>query len=151
MFRKAGISFKVHQLTPADMRYKNFNMSGTITISYNNEVLLGALHYRLLNLILTDNTLTNVQSELHISKQKAISLINHMNRLAPQPVTEVEKIKNEGHYHITNFGMRLINSYAQKEFDLYLFLRKSDQYLNTSFRSIHEEVQSVHSFSVNSQ
>lgn len=121
------------------MKNNQFNLNGTITIYYNSQILMAPIHYQLLNAILTDSMLHHITEGLGISKQKAIGLINHMNRLAPYPVIEIEKIKHELHYQITDFGMRLVNSYAQKEFDLYMFLKKSDSHLNNSFMNSNEE------------
>lgn len=114
------------------MKNKHFNLNGTITINYNNELLMGQLQYRLLNLIINDHLLNNTNSELNISKQRAISIINTMNRIAPNLIVEIEKGKQETRFSLTDFGMKLLNSYAQKEFDLYMFLRKSDDYLNNN-------------------
>jgi molybdenum-dependent DNA-binding transcriptional regulator ModE len=125
------------------MKNNNFNLNGTITICYNNEILMGSLQYRLLNLVIADSILRTVTDELNITKQKAILLINNMNKLAPYPVTEIEKGKYENHHRVTDFGMRLLNSYAQKEFDLYMFLKKSDEHLNNSFMNCIEEKNSL--------
>ncbi len=114
------------------MKNKHFNLNGTITINYNNELLMGQLQYRLLNLIINDHLLNNTNSELNISKQRAINIINTMNRIAPNLIVEIEKGKQETSFSLTDFGMKLLNSYAQKEFDLYMFLRKSDDYLNNN-------------------
>lgn len=114
------------------MKNKHFNLNGTITINYNNELLMGQLQYRLLNLIINDHLLNNTNSELNISKQRAINIINTMNRIAPNLIVEIEKGKQETRFSLTDFGMKLLNSYAQKEFDLYMFLRKSDDYLNNN-------------------
>lgn len=114
------------------MKNKHFNLNGTITISYNNELLMGQLQYRLLNLIINDHLLNNTNSELNISKQRAVGIINTMNRIAPNQIVDIEKGKQETRFSLTDFGMKLLNSYAQKEFDLYMFLRKSDDYLNNN-------------------
>jgi len=114
------------------MKNKHFNLNGTITINYNNELLMGQLQYRLLNLIINDHLLNNTYSELNISKQRAVSIINTMNRIAPNQIVDIDKGKQETRFRLTDFGMMLLNSYAQKEFDLYMFLRKSDDYLNNN-------------------
>jgi len=121
------------------MKNNTFNLNGSITIYYNNEILMGSLQYRLLNLVLTDSTLNKVTEDLNLSKQKAIVLINTMNKLAPYPVADMDKAKHENHYRITDFGMRLLSSYAQKEFDFYKFMKKSDEHLNNSFMNCNEE------------
>lgn len=116
----------------------NFNLNGNITIHYKNEILMDALNYRLLNLILTDEQMLGLVKELHISRGKAMQIIHHMNRLAPRPVVEIEKDKNEPTFRVSDFGMMLLNSYAQKEFELYIFLNKSNQHLNNSFMTMNE-------------
>ncbi|TCO07116.1 winged helix-turn-helix domain-containing protein [Natronoflexus pectinivorans] len=112
---------------------KNFNLDGTITIYYKNKMLLDEVQYKLLNLILTDGSIVNSQRELSLSRTKAMGLINRMNRLAPEIVVEFDKKKDESYMQVSDFGMKLLNSYAQKEFELYIFLKKGNAHLNSSF------------------
>ncbi len=128
------------------MRNNHFNLNGTISIYFDNEVLIGPMHYRLLNLIITDSNLNSVTEKLNISKQKALSLINSINRVAPMPVTNAIKKREETIFKITDFGSRLINSYTQKELDFFMFLQKSDKHLNNSFMNSIEENHSFKSF-----
>jgi molybdate transport repressor ModE-like protein len=120
-------------LKPKTMKNDNFNLNGTINIFYENELLMGELQYRLLNLILTDSTIAEIKQELQISRQKAVSTIGKMNKLAPLPVVETEIEKDTVFFRISDFGMKLMTSYAQKEFELYMFLSKSKEQLNNSF------------------
>jgi molybdate transport repressor ModE-like protein len=117
----------------------NFNLNGNITIQYNNETLIDNLQYRLLNLIITQSSLSSAAQELNIPLAKALSVINKMNKLSPTTVVEIEKGKHEVNLQISDFGMRLLNVYAQKEFDLYIFLKKSSQQLNNSIITQIEE------------
>ncbi|ASB48221.1 winged helix-turn-helix domain-containing protein [Alkalitalea saponilacus] len=129
------------------MEDKNFNLNGTITIYYNNKVLLDEVQYRLLNLVLTDGSLANALQELNLSRSKAMGLINRMNRLAPETVVDMGKKKDKTYLQVSDFGMKLLNSYAQKEFELYIFLKDGNRHLNASFHQNSRTARRIESIS----
>ncbi len=115
------------------MRHSLMSLSGNINISYNGDILLGELQYRLLNLLLTDNLLETVALELKISYPKAVELMKEMNRIAPDKVVEFRTGRAGKEFIISDYGMKLMNAFAQKEFELYIFLQKSNTQLGMAF------------------
>jgi molybdate transport repressor ModE-like protein len=115
------------------MRHSLMSLSGNINISYNGDILVGELQYRLLNLLLTDNLLETVALELKISYPKALELMKEMNRIAPAKVVESRTSRAGKEFFISDYGMKLMNAFAQKEFELYIFLQKSNTQLSMAF------------------
>jgi len=115
------------------MRHSLMSLSGNINISYNGAILVGELQYRLLNLLLTDNLLETVAMELKISYPKAVELMKEMNRIAPDKVVEFRAGRAGKEFVISDYGMKLMNAFAQKEFELYMFLQKSNTQLGMAF------------------
>ncbi len=115
------------------MRHSLMSLSGNINISYNGDVLVGELQYRLLNLLLTDNLLETVALELKISYPKALEMMKEMNRIAPAKVVEFRAGRAGKEFIISDYGMKLMNAFAQKEFELYIFLQKSNTQLGMAF------------------
>jgi molybdate transport repressor ModE-like protein len=115
------------------MRHSLMSLSGNINISYNGDILIGELQYRLLNLLLTDNLLETVALELKVSYPKAVEMIKEMNRIAPDKVIHSRTTRNGKEFYICDYGMKLMNAFAQKEFELYIFLQKSNTQLSIAF------------------
>ena len=127
------------------MRHSLMSLSGNINISYNGDILVGELQYRLLNLLLSDNLLETVALELRISYPKAVDMIKEMNRIAPEKLVESRRSRVGTEFFISEYGMKLMNAFAQKEFELYIFLQKSNTQLSMAFE---EQVESKNTYDI---
>lgn len=113
------------------MKKAAFNLNGSIAIYCKNELLMGAVQYRLLNQIVVDGSINAAAKNLKISYQHAWHLIDRMNQLSPTPIVIRQKGgRSGGGCSISVSGMRILNTYAQKEFELMGFLERGNTQLN---------------------
>ncbi|MBN2744422.1 MAG: LysR family transcriptional regulator [Marinilabiliaceae bacterium] len=118
-------------LKPLGTKRQAFNMDGSITIYCKDELLMGATQYRLLNQIVIDGSINAAARNLKMSYQHAWTLINRMNHLSPLPIVLRQKGgRDGGGCQLSSYGLRLLNTYAQKEIELMEFFRECNRQLN---------------------
>ena len=113
------------------MKRGGFVLEGTINIYCKSQILIGATQYRLLNQIVTDGSINAASKNLKMSYQHAWHIIDKMNELSPIPIVIRQKGgKAGGGCTISLYGMKILNTYAQKELELINFLKKANSQLN---------------------
>jgi molybdate transport system regulatory protein len=113
------------------MKTQAYNIAGSLVIYRNSEVFISLVQYRLLNQINTDGSINAAAKNMKISYQHAWHLINKMNQLSPMPVVISQKGgKYGGGCFLSEYGMQVLKTYAQREAELYAFLSQSNDLLN---------------------
>lgn len=113
------------------MKHHAFSIEGSLVIYCKSEVLIGVSQYRLLNQIIIDGSINASARNLKMSYQHAWHMIDKMNQLSPIPIVIRKKGgKDGGGCTLSQYGHKLLNTYAQNEAELSGFLKQSNMQLN---------------------
>jgi molybdate transport system regulatory protein len=87
-----------------------------ISIKKNGNCFLGSTKTELLKEIILSGTLSGAAKKLKISYQHAWNMIDEMNRMAPEPLVNLQRGgANGGGSQISVYGERILREYSQIE------------------------------------
>ncbi|MDD3080391.1 MAG: LysR family transcriptional regulator [Paludibacter sp.] len=111
-----------------------FYMDAGLTVYRDGEVFLSPNHIRLLKQVEKDGSISAAAKSLKMSYQHAWHLLDKINYLSPLPVVIRQKGgKDGGGCLISNYGLKLVRIFEQKEIDLKNFLESNNADFNNCF------------------
>lgn len=102
-----------------------------IAIKKNGVSFLDAIKTELLEEIIKSGSLSGASKKLRISYQHAWSMIDEMNKVAPEPLVLKQRGgRNGGGAIISSYGQKILREYKQIEVEIYKLVNQINVEIN---------------------
>jgi molybdate transport system regulatory protein len=99
----------------------DYKIGGQIWVQKDGKNFMGPGRISLLEFLSQGKSLNETAQLLNMSLETALSNINSINKIAKEPLLE---ITNSEYYHVTDYGIEIINTYKKLKEEHESFLEK---------------------------
>jgi molybdate transport system regulatory protein len=117
------------------MKDEPYKVEAAVTIYHQGDVFIGPQQFALIRQLIEDGSMNAAAHRLGYSFQKTWQMVHKMNELAPEPIV-ISQLggRHGGGCVVSDYGKRLIKSYAQRELEVLKVLAQNENELdNCSF------------------